>query len=108
MSGQTTRRTAIDEDTAETWPWACLGCDSSVYHDVEFCRDCVASFRSRPSSREPNTSDHFVDWMRDQPAPTFVMKVTAMSGIELVLTAFWLQTVFQWPLEWTRTMPLVF
>lgn len=77
----------------ESWPWQCLGCDSAVYDDRDYCADCAStpgSVPGRPRSLDP---DGFIGWMRYERYPVFLAKVSAISGVEVVLTALWLRTL---------------
>lgn len=75
----------------DAWPWRCLGCEDVIYHDAEYCRDC------RRPSLPPRIADTrhpvaaFLDWIRREPYPSFLTKVTAVASLELSLTALWLQ-----------------
>lgn len=79
--------TALDD----TWPWRCLGCEGTIFHDAVFCHDCrPAQLPSRSDpSRHPVGA--FLDWIRREPYPTFLTKVTAVASLEVSLTALWLQ-----------------
>lgn len=80
------------------WPWQCLTCGSALYHDAENCRNCAARPPASAGGRSPATQS-FSDWMRREPYPTFVLKVTTISGAELALTALWLHLVSFGPAE---------
>ena len=93
---------ALDADAgptdADTWPWRCLRCGGTIYHDVELCRDCFALERYRhtmggygEANPEPDGPEGFLDWMRGQPASALSLKVSVIAGIELALTMVWLQ-----------------
>lgn len=91
MSPQPTASTEPECGNPDTWPWRCLDCGSTIYHDGEFCRACA---RSRPvggGAEAAPTPDGFVDWMREQRPAPFVLKVTVVAGLELALTAVWIQ-----------------
>lgn len=80
-----------------SWPWACLRCGATVYHDVLYCRDCgpaasSAAERVRRGSGEPLRS-----WIRRQSYPRFVGTVTGIAGVEVALTALWLQILLVGP-----------
>lgn len=93
MQSSTPSRPPTDRDESDTWPWRCLDCDTTIYHDGEFCLTCESSHRISQSSGESDRSNGFRDWMRDQTATRLVLKVTAVAAIELALTTFWLQTL---------------
>lgn len=82
-----------DDDAASphAWPWRCLGCGGTIYHDGERCRDCRRSDRAGAAGRHRDSPEGFVDWMRRQPASTLSLKVSVVAGVELSLTAAWLQ-----------------
>ena len=82
----------------DTWPWRCLRCGGTIYHDVELCGDCFALERYRhtmggygEARLEPDGPEGFVDWMRGQPASALSLKVSVIAGLELTLTTVWLQ-----------------
>lgn len=106
MPGQTTPTPSTDRDESDTWPWACVDCRTTIYHDGAFCRACESAYRSRETNWESDTSDGFVDWMRDQTASVLVLKVTAVAGIELALTAFWLQTLLRGSVALAGVVPI--
>ena len=72
------------------WPWRCLDCGATIYHDGECCRECRSARRVRSGAREADRSGSFLAWMRAEPASTFALKVTLISGAEVGLTALWL------------------
>ena len=93
---------ALDADDgptdADVWPWRCLRCGGTIYHDVELCRDCFALERYQhtmggygEASLEPDQPEGFVDWMRRQPASALWFKVSVIASVELTLTTVWLQ-----------------
>lgn len=93
---------AIDADDGhaepDTWPWRCLRCGGTLYHDVELCRDCFALERYQhtmggygEAGLEPESPEGFFDWMRRQPASALSFKVSVIAGVELTLTTVWLQ-----------------
>ena len=89
-----------------TWPWRCVECESTIYHDGEFCRDC----KSSPSPKRGRLGDglrEFVSWMRRESYWTFVPTVTIITGIELALTALWLQILVFGPPEFARMTAIV-
>lgn len=93
MSESTTSRAEPDRGEPESWPWRCLYCRTTIYHDGERCRDCRSSRRPAGRRPAPDAPDGFADWVREQTAPALVLKVTAIAGIELSLTALWLRVV---------------
>lgn len=82
-----------DDASGDTWPWACLECGTTIYHDGDWCRDCASTYQVDDGGPRRESSDGFVDWMCRQSASAFVAKVTVLAGFELLLTAFWLQQV---------------
>lgn len=89
-----------------TWPWRCVGCATTIYHDGEFCRDCKASPSPRNKSLVSGLRE-FISWMRRESYWTFVPTVTVITGIELALTALWLQIIIFGPAEFLRLTSLV-
>lgn len=75
----------------DSWPWRCLDCEGTIYHDSELCRDCqsVLTVAGGASGQQPDRD--FVDWIRLEPYLAFVTKVTAVASLELTLTTLWLQ-----------------
>ena len=106
MSGPTTQSASTDRGESDTWPWQCLDCRTTIYHDGEFCRSCDSSHRRPRTYGEPDTSNGFVDWMRGQTASGLVLKVTLVAGIELALTTFWLQTLLRRSVELGGVVPI--
>lgn len=97
MSGSLALDADDGQTDADTWPWRCLRCGGTLYHDVELCRDCFALERYRHSmggygeaSPEPDRPEGFLDWMRRQPASALSLKVSVIAGVELTLTTVWL------------------
>lgn len=107
MPDRTTSSADARFEESDTWPWQCLDCGTTIYQDGDFCRDCASSHRLGDGYREPNSSNGFIGWMRDQSLPSFVLKTTAVAGIELALTAFWLQTALFRFLEMGTTLPIM-
>lgn len=89
MVGDTTREAASAATDGDRWPWRCLGCDGTIYHDGEYCSACAAATR-RGRRDEPHDHRTFRDWIRDQTYPSFVTRVATLAGFELSLTAVWL------------------
>lgn len=83
-------RSKTTSPDVDTWPWRCLGCEGTIYHDVELCHDCrlVRPVAHRTNRRHPVAE--FLDWIRREPYPTFVTKVTAVASLEIALTTLWL------------------
>lgn len=107
MPDRTTSSAEICFEESDTWPWQCLDCGTTIYHDGDFCRVCGSSHRLDSGDSEPNSSNGFIGWMRDQSLSAFVLKTTAVAGIELVLTAFWLQTALVRSLEMGTALPMM-
>lgn len=82
-----------------SWPWACLRCDATVFHDVLYCRECrPAATRAAEGGRGRGRGDGpFRSWIRRQSYPRFLGTVTSVAGIELALTAFWLEVMLVGP-----------
>lgn len=100
-TGQLEPKAARGPDPQRTldasWPWTCLRCEATVYHDVLYCRDCgpadsSASTRVRGRSAEPLRT-----WIRRQSYPRFVGTVTGIASVEVALTALWLQILLVGP-----------
>ena len=107
MQGSTPSRAPTDRDESDTWPWRCLECGTTIYHDGEVCLDCESSRRVRRAGGRPDRSVGFVDWVRAQTATGLVLKVTVVASIELALTTFWLQTLLGRVLELGGLVPIV-
>lgn len=81
-------------DTAvDTWPWECLDCETTIYHDADFCLDCAGAYRVGERGGRRDAREGFLDWMRRESFSEYVLKVTAIAGVEEVLTAVWLQVL---------------
>lgn len=81
----------------DSWPWRCLGCEATIYHDGEFCVDCRSA---RAAVRDADVEQHsagFLDWIQGQPYPVFVAKVVAVASFEVLLTLLWLQLLLFGP-----------
>lgn len=91
MPGSPATDTGDRQSDADTWPWRCLGCGGTIYHDGERCRECRRSSRHGAGIRRPESPEGFVDWMRHEPASALSLKVSVIAGVELALTAAWLQ-----------------
>lgn len=88
---------------ADTWPWRCLGCGGTIYHDGEFCRECRTVAAPGDGSRRHRGG--FLDWIRRQSLAALSLKVTVVAGIELALTAFWLQLFLRRSGELVQVVP---
>lgn len=105
MTEPPTRHAEDVATDADTWPWRCLRCGGTIFHDGERCRDCrtidpsAAATASRPRG--------FIEWMRAEPLATFSLKVTATAGVELALTALWLELLLSRSAELARVVTLV-
>lgn len=108
MPGENTPRPPTDRDESDTWPWACVDCGTTIYHDGAFCQSCEAAYRSHGTARDPDSPDGFVDWVRNQTAVDLALKTTAVAGIELGLTAFWLQALLRRSVELGGVVPIGF
>lgn len=75
----------------DTWPWQCLRCGGTIYHDVELCRDCNPIGPLHDTDRRHEEPEGFIDWIRRESASALSIKVSVIAGVELVLTTFWLQ-----------------
>lgn len=91
-------------DTA-SWPWQCVGCGTTIYHDGDYCRDCESATTSARRGPLLRNLREFVGWMRGQPYRTFVPTVTLITFLELALTALWLELVLLGPSELLRIAP---
>ena len=107
MSGPPTSRPSTDRDDADTWPWACLDCGATIYHDGEFCVACESSHRIRRAHAESERSNGFRAWMREQTATDLVLKTTLVAAIELGLTTVWLQALLRRSLELGSLVPVI-
>lgn len=80
-----------------SWPWPCLRCDASVYHDVLYCRRCRPAASRAGQAGRRGSAGPFSSWIREQSYPQFVGAVTSIASIELALTALWLQVMLVGP-----------
>lgn len=94
-------------EESDTWPWQCLDCGTTIYQDGDFCQACASSYRLDVRDHGTNSSSGFISWMREQSVHSFVLKTTAVAGIELALTGFWLLTASSQILEMGWTLPIV-
>lgn len=87
--------TGADDDRPDpdSWPWACLDCGTTIYHDGECCRDCARARQLARAASEGGDPGGFLEWMAGEPAPAFVLKVSTVAAMELALTSVWLQFV---------------
>lgn len=83
--------TEQDRTDPDTWPWRCLNCGGTIFHDGEHCRDCRTSRHHSDDPSQGTSSEGFLAWIRRESFATFSLKVTLISGIELALTALWLR-----------------
>ena len=93
MAHHTTNRGNGGADDG-AWPWRCLGCEGTLYHDGWYCAACAAVHaidRRRRTRSDPGRT--FRGWIREQSYPSFVTRVAALAGFELVLTALWLHVL---------------
>lgn len=74
-----------------SWPWACLRCEATVYHDVLYCRDCGPADSSDAEGIRRGSAEPLRSWIRRQSYPRFVGTVTGIASVEVALTALWLQ-----------------
>lgn len=49
----------------------------------------------------------FWGWIREESFAAFLLKVTAISGLELALTTLWLQVVLLGPTELGQLLPAI-
>lgn len=96
-----------DRSAADTWPWRCLGCGETIFHDVEFCRDCTSAGFYDDTGRRFDSPEGFLDWMRSEPLPSFSVKVTTITAVELALTTLWLQFLLGGSIDLTQFGPFV-
>lgn len=85
------------DDADDGWPWNCPRCGVTLYHDATVCRECeplVGTSTSRSERGRRHLPASFAAWMRRQSYPEFVTQVTAIAGVELLLTALWLNVLF--------------
>lgn len=90
MPAATPASTEPSPTATDSWPWTCLGCDATLYHDALYCADCRAHERSHATATT-GSSSAFTAWVREQSYPEFVSTVTVVAGLEVGLTAFWLR-----------------
>ncbi len=81
---------AESDDDSTSWPWECLNCGTTIFHDGECCVPCRSAYYASTHAGRPSDSMGFVEWIRRESLPAFVLKTTGIAGIELGLTAFWL------------------
>ena len=79
------------QSVRESWPWACLSCGATIYHDGQRCPDCRSSRRLAAVAAIETAEESFGRWIREQSYPSFVSAVTAVASLELALTVLWLQ-----------------
>lgn len=96
-----------DRADADRWPWRCLGCGTTIYHDGELCRDCVSAHRRAHAGRGGDASDGFLEWVCEEPVSAFVLKVSVVAGIELALTSLWLRLALSGFVEYGSVVPIV-
>ena len=95
MPAPTSTRGDPNDAAVDTWPWECLDCGTTIYHDGEFCGGCEAAYRARGSARRRRDRRGFLDWMRGESVSDYVLKVTAIAGVEEALTAVWLHVLLR-------------
>lgn len=94
MSPPTDPETGDERSSEYEWPWYCLACEVTIYHDGDYCRDCRSNEEFERPSRS-HTSHGFVGWIRQESYSTFIPKITVIAGIELALTGLWLQSMIR-------------
>ena len=99
---RSTSSTVYRESNDETWPWECLHCGTTIYHDGEYCRECESRHVFTEDNRWIRGLRAFLRWMRRESHPSFVLKTTSIASVELTLTAFWLQLMLVGPTELMR------
>lgn len=92
-----TEGTGSPRSVDASWPWPCLRCDASVYHDVLYCRRCRPAAARAGQAGRRGAAGPFSAWIREQSYPQFVGAVTSIASIELALTALWLQVMLVGP-----------
>jgi len=91
MPGSSNGHAEIATADDDAWPWRCVGCGATIYHDGEFCPDCETTYDTVEATRSARAPTAFFEWMRREPFPAFALKVTLISGVELGLTVLWLR-----------------
>lgn len=79
------------------WPWNCTRCGVTIYHDAPVCRECDRTERASGTptdSRLRAVVRSFLAWMRSQSYLGFVTQVSAIAGVELLLTTLWIEVLF--------------
>lgn len=99
---RTTSSRSDRESNEETWPWDCLHCETTIYHDGRYCSECESLRPFVEENRWLRGPRAFLGWMRRESHPSFVLKTTSIASVELALTAFWLQLMLLGPAELMR------
>lgn len=83
--------------TDEGWPWSCTRCGTGMYHYASVCRECDRAARATDLTDVGGPRGavrSWLGWTRRQSYPRFVATVSAVAGVELLLTALWLRVLF--------------
>lgn len=83
--------------TDDSWPGNCTRCGTEIYHYASTCRECDRTERATllaDVGAPLRVVRSWLGWMRWQSYPRFVATVSAVAGIELLLTALWLSVLF--------------
>lgn len=86
-------KTPPQNRTDGEWPWNCTRCGTEIYHHSATCRECERTERATPQhdvGGPLRVLRSWLRWMRRQSYPRFVATVSAVAGIELLLTTLWL------------------
>jgi hypothetical protein len=102
---------APDTDPAypdrDTWPWRCLGCTATIYHDGVYCANCVSHRAVQRTAVRRRGAGSFRAWIRDQSYPKFVSTVATVASLEVALTALWLHLLLDGPPRLLSLLPAV-
>lgn len=91
------RRTDAQRTLEDSWPWLCLRCGATVYHDVLYCGDCGPADSSAAERVRRGSAESLRSWIRRQSYPRFVGTVTGIASVEVALTALWLRLLLVGP-----------
>lgn len=71
-------RALYEMDTGDTndgkWPWACLRCGDTIYHDGIHCQTCRREVHADDAT--PSKAITVIGWIRQQSYPKLIAKTT--------------------------------
>lgn len=97
MTTSPSSREDLGPTDEESWPWSCLDCQATIYHDGDYCLDCESAHRSSEPAEPESPVEGFIEGLENESITSLTIKTSVVTIGELTMMGFGLRYLFAVP-----------